>query len=446
MIFATVGQHQEAIEYFQQAVQYDQYLAVSYFQEGVSNFMLENFEAAMTNFNTALLYLRGNSAIDYEQLGLKFKLFSCEVLFNRGLCFLEMGDNDKGMLDLQFACREKVNPEHDIVDEAYRDQGSGYTVFQIPPGTLYRPDEAKIRNIAVRDYLGKAKLIAATDENDVHTGFSGFERKMSLMGINNPPAPVTPPTIAQVQLSMPSSPYVLPLAQEKIERQRQRTLDQLDQDLERSSSVSSNSRSRFPTPKNSKTINRKISNAQFVPSVRGPSDSSSSLTSISRKASDASSRSGASSASSASSSYEPPDRSLLRTKPALSYEPPDRSLLQTKPARRGGISQPSKQSKRLPRVPSSYVEEYSDLVDDYFSDDEEVLIRCKIYVGEDTRLITVPSNIQLPDLRTKIREKTHLKSAKLKIRDEDGEMILLDDQEDLIAAFAQGGSIKIWVA
>ena len=38
----------------------------------------------------------------------------------------------------------------------------GYTVFSIPVGVVFRPHEAKVRNIFARDYLGKATLVATT--------------------------------------------------------------------------------------------------------------------------------------------------------------------------------------------------------------------------------------------------------------------------------------------
>jgi tetratricopeptide (TPR) repeat protein len=106
------------VEYYQRAVALDQYLAVAYFQQGVSNFLVGDFEEALANFNDTLLYLRGNNNIDYEQLGLKFKLYSCEVLFNRGLCYLNLGQTEAGMQDLNFASKEKVVKDHDVIDEA----------------------------------------------------------------------------------------------------------------------------------------------------------------------------------------------------------------------------------------------------------------------------------------------------------------------------------------
>ncbi|KAK3045186.1 hypothetical protein LTS18_014373, partial [Coniosporium uncinatum] len=136
-----------------------------------------DFEEALTNFNDTLLYLRGNNNIDYEQLGLKFKLYSCEVLFNRGLCYIYLLQVDAGMQDLSFAAKEKVVPDHDVIDEAIREQAEGYTVFSIPVGIVYRPNEAKVKNLKTKDYLGKARLVAATDRNNAFTGFAGSEIK-----------------------------------------------------------------------------------------------------------------------------------------------------------------------------------------------------------------------------------------------------------------------------
>jgi hypothetical protein len=163
VIHATLGEHYRAVECYQRAVHLDQYLAIAYFQQGVSNFLMGDFEEALANFNDTLLYLRGNNNIDYEQLGLKFKLYSCEVLFNRGLCYIYLQAKDAGMQDLMFASREKMVPDHDVIDEAIREQAEGYTVFSIPVGVVYRPNEAKVKNLKAKDYLGKARLVAAQE-------------------------------------------------------------------------------------------------------------------------------------------------------------------------------------------------------------------------------------------------------------------------------------------
>ncbi|KAL8751724.1 MAG: hypothetical protein Q9199_006224 [Rusavskia elegans] len=122
VIHATLGEHDKAVECYQQAIKLDSYLAVAYFQQGVSNFLVGDFEEALVNFNDTLLYLRGNTYINYEQLGLKFKLYSCEVLFNRGLCYIYLQQINTGMGDLTFAAKEKVTPDHDVIDEAIAEE------------------------------------------------------------------------------------------------------------------------------------------------------------------------------------------------------------------------------------------------------------------------------------------------------------------------------------
>ncbi|KAI0645325.1 hypothetical protein C8Q79DRAFT_971067 [Trametes meyenii] len=176
LIYATLGEHEAAVEQFTAATELDQYLAVAYFQCGVSNFLLARYDAAYADFSNALLYLRGNAFINYEQLGLKFKLFAAEVLFNRGLTQIYMGAPQEGLADMEDARREKATEEHGVIDDAIQDRGEGYTVFSIPVGVLYRPAQKKLDNSKARDFLGKAKLVAAESTNDLYTEFTGVAR------------------------------------------------------------------------------------------------------------------------------------------------------------------------------------------------------------------------------------------------------------------------------
>jgi len=176
LIYATLGEHEAAVEKFIEATTLDNYLAVAYFQCGVSNFLLARYDLAFKDFEEALLYLRGNQAINYEQLGLKFRLFSAEVLFNKGLSQIYLGRMEEGLADMQEATKDKATDEHNVIDDAIRDRGEGYTVFSIPVGVLYRPSEKKLKNSVAKDYMGKAKLIAAADSSDAFTTFTGSTR------------------------------------------------------------------------------------------------------------------------------------------------------------------------------------------------------------------------------------------------------------------------------
>ncbi|KAJ7834528.1 NADPH oxidase regulator NoxR [Mycena leptocephala] len=176
LIYAALGDHETAVERFTEAISLDSYLAVAHFQSGVSNFLLDRYELAYENFKEALLYLRGNQFIDYQQLGLSFKLFSAEVLFNQGLSLICMGRINAGLADMEEAKRASANDEHKVINEAIADRGDGYTVFSVPIGVLYRPSEKKVSNAKPKDYLGTAVLVATSDSTDTTVGFSGLAR------------------------------------------------------------------------------------------------------------------------------------------------------------------------------------------------------------------------------------------------------------------------------
>ena len=63
LIYATVGDHQTVVKHFQLTTDTDQYLAVAYFQSGVSKFLLGRFDLAHKDFEDPLLYLRGNQVM-----------------------------------------------------------------------------------------------------------------------------------------------------------------------------------------------------------------------------------------------------------------------------------------------------------------------------------------------------------------------------------------------
>lgn len=112
--------------------------------------------------------------IDYHQLGLEYKLFSCEILHNRGLCYLYLGDRDLGRKDIEMAIQEKQTPEHERISDALSSKKwRKCEFFQLQPGKIFRPSSDKIKNVKKKDYLGKSALISSVDNSDTHTGFKG---------------------------------------------------------------------------------------------------------------------------------------------------------------------------------------------------------------------------------------------------------------------------------
>ncbi|EPB86608.1 hypothetical protein HMPREF1544_06584 [Mucor circinelloides 1006PhL] len=182
-IFSILNDHKRAITAFNRAVAKDPYFAVGYFQRGVSMFLLGNLESAKDDFDSAFQRLRGNSLINYQQLGLQFRLYSCEVLFNRGICQLYLGKIDSGLTDLYHAQKAKETEEHDIIDQAVRNRGKGYSVYSIPPGLLFRPSEVRLRQLKGID-LFHDKLLSQPH-------YTVSKRKNSIL-VNQPI--ITPPS------------------------------------------------------------------------------------------------------------------------------------------------------------------------------------------------------------------------------------------------------------
>ncbi|GAB5591791.1 hypothetical protein Unana1_06691 [Umbelopsis nana] len=221
LIFATLDDHQRALAAYNKALRLDQYFAVAYFQKGVSHFIMGDMEAAMQDFDQAYTKLRGNQIINYNQLGLAFRLYSCEVLFNRGICRLYLQKMNDGLTDLYLAQKDKMTDEHEVIDQAVLDRGKGYSVFSIPPGVLFRPPESRLRGPQSADLLSAAEKFGLGKIN----ANTGIKRNNSiLLSQNNmtsatrqPPPPMAYGRSTPLQ-EHPLSPAFLPQRTESIER------------------------------------------------------------------------------------------------------------------------------------------------------------------------------------------------------------------------------------
>ncbi|BFZ54192.1 hypothetical protein PYCC9005_001225 [Savitreella phatthalungensis] len=179
LIHATIGEHEMAVARFNRATALDQFMAIAYYQRAVSLFLLRDFSPALEDCEEAMLYMRSNDVIDYTQLGLSFKLFLCEILFNRALCLTELGRAEEAMTSLIDAATCRHLPEHGIIQEAIEaGTAADLMVFSIQEGTIFRPPIHKVRNLPNRDYLGQAKLIAAVRPDDAFVGFTGSELRL----------------------------------------------------------------------------------------------------------------------------------------------------------------------------------------------------------------------------------------------------------------------------
>ncbi|KAF8466404.1 hypothetical protein BDZ91DRAFT_794270 [Kalaharituber pfeilii] len=492
MIYATLGEHERAVEAYQQATKLDQFLAIAYFQQGVSNFLLSEFQEALANFNEALLYLRGNTLIDYEQLGLQFRLYSCEVLFNRGLCYIYDGRMEDGMKDLEYASKEIQVEDHKVINDAIEEKADGYTVFSIPVGIIYRPNESKVRNVKAKDYLGKARLVAAADRADAFTGFTGSEVKKMQEGELAPKDDRAPNEISWAATNLVKTDLL-----------RNRPSADIAATVTRDSP---NAPSFPPTPPPEKDASGKPTRSNTTTSransVRQPPD----LRERRREESRDQDRE-----REEQPQYSPPARrGTMRDTPRRSAS----SASHNNPSRSGTVSSRRRQQERINEY-SGGEEQYEDELYDLYAepprrgntirrgpskrvpqrryDDEEYAsdayegssldedefemldsrsmriggsrrapeikkFKVKCHSGDDTRMIMINANVDFDEFVVRLKDKFGFKKkVRCKVKDEDGEgMIGLADQEDLDMVIATAkknakkerldtGKIEVWV-
>ncbi|NXX39157.1 NCF2 factor, partial [Tricholaema leucomelas] len=206
-VHLVLGSLAQAEEAFTQSIGCDRHLAVAYFQRATVFYRRQNHEKAIADFKEALAQLRGNQLIDYKILGLRYRLFACEILYNIALVYATMEDWKTAEEHLTMATNLKSEPQHNKIDramEAILVWRSNFSVLQkqkvcelvaIPAGKLFRPNEKQVAQLEKKDYLGKATVVASVVDKDDFSGFAPLQPPAS----GPPPRPRTPETLRALQ-------------------------------------------------------------------------------------------------------------------------------------------------------------------------------------------------------------------------------------------------------
>uniref|UniRef100_A0A8C3YPT4 Neutrophil cytosol factor 2 n=1 Tax=Catagonus wagneri TaxID=51154 RepID=A0A8C3YPT4_9CETA len=186
----VLGNTPEAEKAFTRSIDRDKHLAVAYFQRGMLHYQTEKYDSAIKDLKEALTQLRGNQLIDYKILGLQFKLFACEVLYNIAFMFAKKEEWKKAEEHLALAVSMKSEPRHSKIDKAMESvwKQKLYEPVVIPVGRLFRPNERQVAQLAKKDYLGKATVVASVVDQDSFSGFAPLQPQAA----EPPPRPKTP--------------------------------------------------------------------------------------------------------------------------------------------------------------------------------------------------------------------------------------------------------------
>ncbi|KAF4018645.1 hypothetical protein G4228_010086 [Cervus hanglu yarkandensis] len=189
-IHTILGNLLEAEKAFTKSINRDKHLAVSYFQRGMLYYQMEKYDSAIKDLKEALTQLRGNQLIDYKILGLQFKLFACEVLYNIAFMYAKREEWKKAEEHLALAVSMKSEPRHSKIDRAMESvwKQKLYEPVVIPVGRLFRPNERQVAQLVKKDYLGKATVVASVVDQDSFSGFAPLQPQAA----EPPPRPKTP--------------------------------------------------------------------------------------------------------------------------------------------------------------------------------------------------------------------------------------------------------------
>ncbi|XP_075864556.1 NADPH oxidase activator 1 [Microcebus murinus] len=167
-VHLLAGDPDAALQAFDQAVTQDACMAVGFFQRGVANFQLERFQEALSDFRQALAQLRDNAAIDYTQLGLRFKLQAWEVLYNVAAAQCQLGLWTEASHSLVVAMSKWPEGAQDGLDMALAQVQiqAPLQPRQVPRGEIFRPHRRHLEHLEPVDFLGKAKVVASALPED----------------------------------------------------------------------------------------------------------------------------------------------------------------------------------------------------------------------------------------------------------------------------------------
>ncbi|XP_069794310.1 neutrophil cytosol factor 2 isoform X2 [Narcine bancroftii] len=176
-----LGHLGEAEKAFDKSICRDEHLAVAFFQRGNTLYKNEKYEEALRDFTEAFNLLRGNQLIDYNQLGLRYKLSACQVLHNLALSHVMIQEWDKAEQIVKKALTFKMEAKHNFVDQALEAIWNRelFQPLQFPVGKFFRPKKKIVAQLEKQDFLGEAMVVASIIDKDAFSGFAPLQ----------PPAP-----------------------------------------------------------------------------------------------------------------------------------------------------------------------------------------------------------------------------------------------------------------
>nr|XP_020454971.1 NADPH oxidase activator 1-like [Monopterus albus] len=173
-VHLALGQLDPALKALDLTIARDERLAVGFFQRAAVMMQMGRLEEALSDCIWAQKHMRGNPVIDYKQLGLRFKLYSWQVLYNAAAVYCHMGQWEQAKEILLLASEERGSGRGGNIEVALDSvlRKEVLAPLLVPEGMVFCPRKRDVEQLQERDFLGKAKVISSVIPND---DFGGFE-------------------------------------------------------------------------------------------------------------------------------------------------------------------------------------------------------------------------------------------------------------------------------
>ncbi|KAJ3271508.1 hypothetical protein HDV01_006559 [Terramyces sp. JEL0728] len=168
MIYSRTDDFESAEIMYGQALDQDKFLAVAAFQKGFACSMQGKFYEADECYRAVLELLHENEYIDYQQLGMEYKVYRCETLYNLGICCYQLEKDRESASFIDEARRlAKTSDQKTIIANS-----DSQTLFSVPFASIFEVPNNKKKNLDKKEFISGGKLVLDTKQEEV--GFIGF--------------------------------------------------------------------------------------------------------------------------------------------------------------------------------------------------------------------------------------------------------------------------------
>jgi hypothetical protein len=137
--------------------------------------------------------MRGNAFIDYTQLGLPYKLYACEILFNKAICrtknsaFLADMKQSQHYLTMlhQPTSHEKHTQITACIEAITVNQVKSFKMFGMPEDICFSPSEELMNAVkSLKPFVQTTRRVVMASshlstEDALYSGFSGTKLKVT---------------------------------------------------------------------------------------------------------------------------------------------------------------------------------------------------------------------------------------------------------------------------